>query len=104
MTKAFQILFLFFMLSLNSCSKDKENTTNDTEPVIYTDNYSLEIDKSYKIVKVTYSSPESRNNFSMEFIYSTDSIVQIKNISYPSGKVVMTYYLNNHNLTYIILQ
>jgi hypothetical protein len=98
MTKGLQILFFIFILSFNSCSKDKETTTIDNKPVIYNDKYSLDINKSYKIFKVTFSSHESTNNFNMEYIYSIDSIVQTKINSYPPNTLVTTYYLNNHNL------
>jgi hypothetical protein len=98
MTKFLQILFFIFIFSFNSCSKDKGKTTIDNKPVIYNDKYSLDINKSYKIFKVTFSSHESTNNFNMEYIYSTDSIVQIKTNTYPPITLVTSYYLNNHVL------
>ena len=53
MTKIIKILFVISIFSFTSCSGDEESTLIDNQPIIYNDNYILEINKSYRIFKAT---------------------------------------------------
>lgn len=87
---------IIIVLSLCSCSNEKENTPIEDKPVIHYDKYSLELDKNYNIFKVAFSS-EITNGFSMEYYYYRDSIVKTER-TIPGNSEVTTYYLNSRGL------
>jgi hypothetical protein len=96
MTKIIKILFVISIFSFKSCSGDEESTLIDNQPIIYNDNYILEINKSYRIFKVTYSSQSTSWSYSSEFGYYDDSIVIRK--YYQTNVSTTTYYINSYGL------
>lgn len=90
MTKFLQVSYFIILFPLSSCSNEEKTPVNNN-PVIYRGKYSLEIDKNYKVFKVTFSG-ETNDNFTVEYNYLKDSIIETKRTHYNT--LVTTYYLN----------
>jgi len=91
---AVQSILYLTLLTFNSCLDDKQSIITEKTPVVINNKYSLDIDKNNKIYKVAYESYLSSQNFNFEFIYYTDSIVEISSSAASAGKYRTTYFLS----------
>jgi hypothetical protein len=74
------------------------NKISFTTDNVLIDKYTLEIDNTFKIYKVSLSSWEYRANFIIEYIYSSGSIQKTETYSGQPGEGVSTYYINDSGL------
>jgi len=93
MTKYIKVIPFIFIISFSFCKKD---TLIENNPVLNNDTCQLEIDKSYRIYKVSYLSHLIIDSYKSEYKYYEDSIVitsYYQNITY-----ITTYYISTSGL------
>ena len=82
----------------NSVGTGYGNKISFTTDDVLIDKYTLEIDNTFKIYKVSLSSWDSKANFNIEYVYSSGSIQKTETYSGQPGKGVWIYYINDSGL------
>ena len=86
---------LFFLVLFVGCKKKDEVPEQTT----LSDKYTLEIDSTFRIYQVSFSSSDSRRNFIIAYNYSPKTIRETVTYSGEPGVRVSTFHINNSGLT-----